>query len=58
MWPSKVEVYLGVNAWTDWQQQDLISEYGQGPAYWTHKYYSGHIIASYCFQGLIGLQYS
>ena len=28
--PSKVESYLEVSAWTDWQQQDLISEYGQG----------------------------
>ena len=27
--PSKFESYLEVNAWTDWQQQDLISEYGQ-----------------------------
>ena len=27
---SKVESYLEVKAWTDWQQQDLISEYGQG----------------------------
>ena len=42
--PSKVESYLELNAWTDWQQ-DLISEYGQGLAYWTHKYYTGHIIA-------------
>ena len=41
--PSKVELYLEVNAWTDWQQQDLIS---QGLAYWTHKYYTGSIIAS------------
>ena len=28
--PSKVESYLEVNVWTDWWQQDLISEYGQG----------------------------
>ena len=25
--PSKVESYLEVNAWTNWQQQDLISEF-------------------------------
>ena len=43
--PSKVESYLKVNAWTDWQQ-DLISEYGECLAYWTHKYYTGHIIAT------------
>ena len=30
VWPSKVESYLEVNAWADLQQQDLISEYGQG----------------------------
>ena len=30
MCPSKVESYLEVNALTDWQQQDLISEYDQG----------------------------
>ena len=33
--PSKVESYLEVNTWADWQQQDLISECGQGLAYWT-----------------------
>ena len=57
VWPSKVELYLEVNAWTYWWQQDLISEYayGQGLAYWTHKYYTGQIIASYCFQSVIGL---
>ena len=33
---SKVESYLVVNAWTDWQQQDLMSGYSQGLAYWTH----------------------
>ena len=27
--PSKVESYLEVNAWTGWQQEDLISEYTQ-----------------------------
>ena len=27
---SKVESYLEVNARTDWRQEDLISEYGQG----------------------------
>ena len=43
--PSKVESYLEVNAWTDWWQQDMISKYGQGLAYWTHKYYTGHIKA-------------
>ena len=30
--PIKVESYLQMNAWTDWQQQDLILEYGQGLA--------------------------
>ena len=54
-WPSKVESYLEVNTRTDWWQQDLTSEYDQGLAYWTHQYYTGHIIASYCFQTLIGL---
>ena len=53
--PSKVESRLEVDAWTDRWQQDLRSEYGQGLAYWTHKYYTGHTIASYCFQSLIGL---
>ena len=43
---SKVESYLEVNAWTDWWWQDLISEWTQGLAYWTQKYYTGHIIAS------------
>ena len=33
--PSKVESYLEVNTWADWRQQDLISECGQGLAYWT-----------------------
>ena len=42
---KKVELYLGVNTRTDWQQY-LISEYGQHLAYWTHKYYTGDIIAS------------
>ena len=27
----------------------------RGLAYCTHKYYTGHIIANYCFQNLIGL---
>ena len=27
VWPSKVELYLELNSWTDWQQHDLISEY-------------------------------
>ena len=31
--PSKAELYLKVNARRDWQQQDLISECGQGLAY-------------------------
>ena len=53
--PSKVESYLKVNTWTDWRQQDLISEYGQDLAYWTHKYYTGGIIVSYYFQCLNGL---
>ena len=35
-WPSKLESYLEVNAWTNKWQQDLISEYDQGLAYWTH----------------------
>ena len=43
-----------MNAGTELQQQNVISEYGQGLAYWTHKYYTGHIIASYYFQCLIG----
>ena len=43
---SKVESYIEVNAWTDWWQQDLIPEYDQILAYWTHKYYTGHIIAN------------
>ena len=30
--PSKVESYLEVDAWTDWRQQYLISEYSQGLA--------------------------
>ena len=42
---SKVKSYLEVNAKTDWWQQDLISEYRQGFAYWTHEYYTRHIIA-------------
>ena len=44
-----------MNAWTDWWQQGLISECGWGSAYWTYKYYTGHIIASYCFQSSIRL---
>ena len=51
--PSKVESYLEVSGWTDWQQ-GLISECSQGSVCWTHKYYTGHIIASYCFQIWIG----
>ena len=53
--PGKIEPYLEVNAWTDWQLQDLISVLPRGLAHWTHWYYTGHIIASYCFQGLIRL---
>ena len=34
MQPSKLESYLKLKAWTDWWQQDLISEWGL--AYWTH----------------------
>ena len=49
------ESYLEVNAFTDWWQEDLLSEHSQSLAYWAHKYYTGHIIASYCFQSLIGL---
>ena len=44
-----------MNTWTDWWQQDLIWGYGQGLAYWTHSYYTGHIKANYCLQSLIGL---
>ena len=33
---AKVESYLKVSAWTDWQQQDLISECGQCLAYTEH----------------------
>ena len=32
VWPSKIDSYLEVNAWTDWRHQDLISEYSQGVA--------------------------
>ena len=53
--PSEVKSSLEVHAWTDRWQQDLISECAQGLAYWTHKYYTGHIIGSYCFQSLTGL---
>ena len=46
VWPSKVKSYLEVNAWIDWWQQDLISEYGQGLVYSEYiKYYTGQIIA-------------
>ena len=34
VWPSKVESYLKINAWRDQQQQDLISDCGQGLAHW------------------------
>ena len=44
---SKVESYLEVNTWTDWGQQDLLLEYGQGLTYWIRKYHTGYIIASY-----------
>ena len=48
--------YLEENTWTDWWQQDLISDFGQGACiYWTHIYYTGHIVASYCFQSLVVL---
>ena len=33
VWLSKVESYLEVNALTDWQQKDVISECGQSLAY-------------------------
>ena len=36
--PGKLESYLEVNAWADLQQQDLISEYGEG------VWHTGHII--------------
>ena len=29
VWASKVKSYLELNTCTDWQQQDLITEYGQ-----------------------------
>ena len=32
-WPSKVKSYLKINARRDQQQQDMISECGQGLAY-------------------------
>ena len=44
--PTKVELYLKMNARTGWWQQNLISEYNQNLAYWTHEYYTGHIITS------------
>ena len=50
VYPSKAESYLELNAWTEWQQQDLISEYGQGLAYWTRRYYTGHIIPNFVFE--------
>ena len=37
--PGKIELYLKMNAWRDQQLEDLISECGQGLAYWVHKYY-------------------
>ena len=43
VWP---ESYLEVNTWRDLQQQDVISECGQGLAHWIHKYYTGHIEAT------------
>ena len=30
LWPSKVELQVEMNAWTEWWQQGLITEYGQG----------------------------
>ena len=46
-WPSKVQSCLEVNsnAWKD-RWQGLISQCSQGLAYWVHKYYSEHIIAT------------
>ena len=55
VWPSEVKSYLKGNAWRDWQQRDLISECGQGLAYWIHKYCAGLLIVSYFIQNLIGL---
>ena len=56
MGPSKVESYLEVNAWTGWQKQAMILEYGQGLTCWTHKYYTGHLkLANFWFQSLTGL---
>ena len=40
--PSKVESYLEVNTWADWRQQDLISDCGQGLAYWTQALHWTH----------------
>ena len=47
VWPGKVDSYLEVKAWTDCQQQDIISQYGWGLVYTEHiaKYYTGHIRA-------------
>ena len=36
VWPSKVESYLEMNVWTDWWQQDFISEYTQGALHTEH----------------------
>ena len=57
MWSSKVEPFQEVNVWTDWQQQNLISDYRQSLAYWTQNYYTGHTTYNYsdCFQSLTGL---
>ena len=57
MQPSKIELYLEVNARSDWQQQDLISEYNHKDLHNEHinTTYTRHIVASYCFQSLIGL---
>ena len=55
VWPSKVESYMEVNAWTDWWQQDNILEYGQGLAYWTLITLDTLKLAYVCFQSLIGL---
>ena len=38
VWPSKAESYMEMNVCTDFWEQDLILEYGQGLAHWTYNY--------------------
>ena len=49
---SKVKSNLEVNTWIDWWS---IRIWPRGLSYWTHYYYTGHIIASYSFQSSIRL---